>query len=546
MTAYAKHFSTLATPQTEPVPGKPMVPNSGGGFGFAVDNWKRLERFLILGNDGGTYYATEKALTVENAQCVIRCLDEDGPRAISVICAISHEGRAPKNDPAIFALAIACGHKDAATRRCAEARIGDVCRIGTHIFQFAEAVQAFRGWGSGLRKAIAAWYTSKTPDQLAYQSVKYQQRNGWSHRDLLRLAHPATDSLDHDGIFRWIVGGKEALGPAREIKRGDIVKTCSSTLDLEGLPEIIGAFEEAKTASKGRVIELIITKGLTREMIPTEHLDDAGVWGALLMSMPLTALIRNLGKMTEVGLLKPMSVDAKRAVDRLADADYIKKSRLHPVAILMAAKVYAQGHGDKGKLKWSPVSQINDALDAAFYKAFANVEPSGKRTLLALDVSGSMNGSYIAGTTLSAREASACLAMVTAKTEPNYAIMAFSSGFIPIDISACSRLSDVIRITQSMPFDATNCSMPMLWASVNKIGVDVFNIYTDNETNWAGAMHPCQALRNYRNTFGIPAKLATVAATATGFTIADPSDAGMLDVCGFDTNVPAVLADFAR
>jgi 60 kDa SS-A/Ro ribonucleoprotein len=34
--------------------------------------------------------------------------------------------------------------------------------------------------------------------------------------------------------------------------------------------------------------------------------------------------------------------------------------------------------------------------------------------------------------------------------------------------------------------------------------------------------------------------------TATRFTIADPSDAGMLDVAGFDVSVPQVVADFSR
>ena len=38
-----------------------------------------------------------------------------------------------------------------------------------------------------------------------------------------------------------------------------------------------------------------------------------------------------------------------------------------------------------------PVAPIVDALDAAFYAAFGNVEPANARMLLALDVSGSMD-----------------------------------------------------------------------------------------------------------------------------------------------------------
>ena len=53
------------TPQSQPIPGKTMVANSAGGYSFPVDQWERLNRFLILGSEGGSYYASQQALTVE-------------------------------------------------------------------------------------------------------------------------------------------------------------------------------------------------------------------------------------------------------------------------------------------------------------------------------------------------------------------------------------------------------------------------------------------------------------------------------------------------
>jgi 60 kDa SS-A/Ro ribonucleoprotein len=44
---------------------------------------------------------------------------------------------------------------------------------------------------------------------------------------------------------------------------------------------------------------------------------------------------------------------------------------------------------------------------------------------------------------------------------------------------------------------------------------------------------------------GIPAKLIVQAFVANPFSIADPNDAGMLDVIGFDTAVPSLIHDFA-
>ena len=85
----------------------------------------------------------------------------------------------------------------------------------------------------------------------------------------------------------------------------------------------------------------------------------------------------------------------------------------------------------------------------------------------------------------------------------------------------------------------------MLYALEKRLEVDAFVIYTDSET-WAGQIHPVQALRQYRERMGIAAKLVVVGMVSNGFSIADPNDAGMLDIVGFDTAVPALIADFVR
>jgi 60 kDa SS-A/Ro ribonucleoprotein len=190
-----------------------------------------------------------------------------------------------------------------------------------------------------------------------------------------------------------------------------------------------------------------------------------------------------------------------------------------------------------------------DALDGAFYATFKTIEPTGKRTLLAMDISGSMDSGDLAGVPgLTPRVGSAAMAMVTAATEPQYHFIGFTDGgdgITEIKVSAKDRLDKVCRTMQKLPMGGTDCAQPMLWALEHKIEVDTFQVYTDNET-WAGRIHPPQALKKYRDKMGIPAKLVVVGMLANDFTIADPNDAGMMDVVGFDTAAPAVIADFAR
>jgi 60 kDa SS-A/Ro ribonucleoprotein len=173
---YAKHFAALFTRQGEKA-RRDQVQNHAGGFVFALDPWAKLDRWLVLGAEGGTYYASERAITRDDAATVATCLEANGARVVTRIVDISHAGRAPKNGPAIFALAMAAGAIDVATRRLALEALPLVCRTGTDLFRFTNEVEGFRRWGRALRGAIAAWYNEKPATALAYQVVKYQARS---------------------------------------------------------------------------------------------------------------------------------------------------------------------------------------------------------------------------------------------------------------------------------------------------------------------------------------------------------------------------------
>jgi 60 kDa SS-A/Ro ribonucleoprotein len=532
MFKFTQFFSTKQTPQSEPIPGSTQVANSAGGFSWELDDWARLDRFLVLGSEGGTFYIGERKLTVENAAVVQRCLAADGVRTIDRIVDISVTGRAPKNDPAIFSLAMAAKLGDEATRRAAYAALPKVCRIGTHLMHFAEYAEGFGGWGRGMRRAIGAWFNARPANELAFQLAKYQSRDGWSNRDLLRLAHPRAASPSHDRLFSWVVSGELPEGAKDDAALELIV----AMQELRKLDDVLAG------------ARLIREKKLPRECVPTEWLKFPEVWDALLPAMPMTAMIRNLATMTRVGLLTQSSTSTNHVIGQLRDHARLIKARVHPIAVLAALMTYKSGRSTRGSGTWQPVAKIVDALDAAFYESFRAVEPSGKRMLLALDVSGSMTCGNVAGIEgLTPRVASAAMALVTAATENDHTFVAFTAAddVSTLSISPRQRLDDVVRAVDKLPFGGTNCTLPMLWAQKHRVDVDTFVIYTDSET-WAGNVHPAQALRAYREARGIPAKLVVVGMTSNGFSIADPNDAGMLDVVGFDTSTPPVIADFAR
>lgn len=548
---YTRVRNTRVTPQNLPIPGSTQVANSAGGFSWTVSPWQRLRRFLILGSEKGTYYIGEDKLTEQNARCVEECLDLDHERTLREIAEISDGGLATKNTPAIFALALAFAHKNVEVRKAAEQIFPKVIRIGTHLLQFCDIIKGMRGWGNVIRRTIANWYLSKSPDNLAYQLAKYQNREGWTQRDVLRLVHPKAGEGPLANALGWAAGtvqyvpedgGFHRLAYDAETKtrvdRGALVK--------EQVPHILYGVEQAKrTETINSLLPLIDEYGLTREMIPTEFLNKDRTWEGLLKNTKLTALIRNLGNLSKNGYLEDGKHDhIDYVVNRLTDEEDLRRQRVHPIQVLLALTTYEAGRGVKGSGTWKVVPRIVSALNDAFYRSFHNVEAIGQDIYVGLDVSASMRWSTIAGSHLSAAVAAAAMSMLYVRTEKRVTIKAFADELKDLPLNDKMSLAEVMARTEDINFGGTDCALPMLDAMKRKLHVDLFMVLTDSET-WAGGIHPSQALRQYRDTMNKDAKLVVVGMTSSGFTIADPNDAGMLDVVGMDASVPSIIRAFA-
>lgn len=518
MSNYLKQHGKRQVPQSEKL-RKDQKLNEAGGYVWKVDPWTLMRRFLILGTEGGSYYATEFKATKDAAKSVRKCIEEDGVRAVKEIVEISDLGRAPKNDPALFALAVAISEGDKETKRAAAEALPKVARIGTHLYHFVAYAETMRGWGRTMRWAVSNWY-SKNPEQLAYQAVKYRQRDGWSHRDLLRLAHPKND--ENASVFEWIVRGGEAEFP------------------------IVEGFEKAQLSpDPENTAKLVREFNLPREALLTEHLNSPVVWEALLEKMPMHAMVRNLATMTRSGLLVPGSDAARTIRERLADQDLIRKARVHPMALFLACRTYAAGHGLRGRNTWNPVASIVDALDGAFYLAFGNVTPTNKKVLIGIDSSGSMHGSGVAGVPgLTAGEASCAQALVFIQGDPDSETVLFDTKVGAFPLTPKMRLDTIYAQWRQNYGGGTNCALPFMYAHDRKREVDAFLTLTDSQT-WHGQSHPVQVLKEYRDRYG-PTKYVEVQMVANRWSTGDELDPATLRMIGFDASMPELVSGFVR
>lgn len=592
MAGYTKHVA----PKRQHRPTEKALPeqklNSAGGYTFEVDPWTRLNRFLILGCEKGTYYASEQKLTVENFKNLQDIIALDGKRAVDEIVAISTSkpARAPKNESCVFALAVCSVLGDKETKTHANKMMNKVCRIPTDMYLFVDAVDALKydpatgksRRGKGLHRAIAGCFHARQAKVMALHACKYPQRKlesmnqKWSLRDLLRMIKMGPNrrvrryanvngektlisdrpdpilslpSEKHGIIFKYITKGIEVFSQEE-------LEQMSSDPDLR---YIVGHELAKKAKNEGELLHLIKDYNLVWESIPND-MRSREVRTALLDGMPIGALLRSLGALTAKNVFAPMANATQVAVAKLTNAEALQYARIHPIRILIALSVYKNGKSDKGRLTWKPNQDIVAALDQAFYLAFPAVVPTGKKILWGIDVSSSMFGNPCIGSrNVDAATAAAAMAMLGKRTEKNSYIMCFAQDFREFPLSPTASLDEVKSSMNGIGFGGTDCALPVEWAIKNGIkDIDAFVILTDGETWYSErGRHPYEAMNEYRNRFNPNAKHIMMAFCATDVTICKhtgslynlkpddrPKDQFTLDVAGLDSAAPTIISDF--
>lgn len=535
--------TTIATPQSQPMPGVAnQVRNAAGGYVFDKTLMNKVSDFLILGTSGGTYYVGQDKLTTDNVSWLFVAIKDDGPAVVELIrdVACSRPPRAAKPSGYLFALAACAAKGDPATRQAVKAVFPAVVRTTDHLAKFFGYWKALAGkttprgtapvTGRAMRTALASWF-SGDPESVAYTALKGRQRKTpqgeeMALRDIVRIAHPRGSVLT--GWLAGKIGDEEA-------RKG--LRTLDNFLTAQAV------------TSPREAIAVIRERGVPWEFLPSQVLDDKNVWAELVATIGLTALIRNLARMTRIGTIAPFAPVNAAVAERLTNAEEISRARIHPMDAWLALRTYASGTAQPDPRApvrtWTPVPAILDALDVALELSYGNVTPSGKRLLIGVDCSGSMGqGMYLNGSPIgSAFEVANSLAVIMLRTEPNVHVINVDTSVHTSPLTARTTLKDIRNMR--MPGGGTNMSLPFIYGTQKNLVADGVIVLTDNET-WAGWNHPAQALEDYRRRVNRDARAIVVAMTAAGYSIADPGDEGVLQIAGLDAKLPLLVAGFVR
>ena len=665
-----------------------QVLNCSGGYVWKLSPLEHVNRYLVLGGakDMGNYYKQADDVSHECALSVLQMIRSPDASQFVQLCdllkAVSIGGRAPKQEPVLLSVAAAIVFAKNAQEKNIAFETAKACiRIPTHMFMLAGFVRDLsmakptnkgKGWGAGFKRTMAHYYLSHTGRDLAFHMTKYQNREGWTHADMIRMLHINPATLADDGarlMFDYVMmkyarkpktpsektlatlatlaSQKVAIvpNPFKPLTKAEFVaklnaistpqiptsassstpaiaaaaaqKPGSQTIAskvagfVSALTSVMpssasatktaapaapaakpaveddtfvvisgedddeaGSSQKKKGSSQSQLQQvafllkhlhaiheagekkdvplacaLIRSGRLVREHVPTTLFGSKEIWITLLETMPLEALLRNLGKLTQIGVAAEKH---REIVVRLTNQEEVLKARIHPIKVLVASKVYTNGCGDSGSLTWTPNAYIGVALTDLFRISYGAVTPTGKRIMLGIDVSGSMGSSVLGSKVLTCRDASIAMALLYLETETNVSAVAFS-GTLTDMLAPSSRnrltrgmtLQQALVATSGMNFSSTDCVLPIQHAIKHNILIDAFIILTDNET-YAPNEHPQNALIRYRELTGIQAKLIVLGMTGNCFTIVDPTDRNTLNLAGFDTSTPEIASMFMR
>ena len=200
-----------------------QVANHAGGFVWKLSDLEHANRYLIMGaKDNGNFYQTTEQVSTECHTSILRIIRSKNPTDFKKLCdmlkEISVKGLAARQEPTLLSLAAAIVFAPSAEKKAmALALVPECVRIPTHAFMLSGYVSDLsqckpgkekgKGWGSGFRKALSKFYTSRRGLELATAVTKYKNREGWRQEDLLRMLHINPATLKDFGahlVFKYV------------------------------------------------------------------------------------------------------------------------------------------------------------------------------------------------------------------------------------------------------------------------------------------------------------------------------------------------------
>lgn len=412
-------------------------------------------RYLALGDAKGRLSAELPVPPPEDVAFAGETLARDGASFVENALSTLARGATARPQAPRLALAWAACEGDDSARHAALDALPAACPRSEDLFAFVTYYHARRGWGRGLRRAVERWYQREA--DVAREVARCPGDGHWTHRDLLRLAHPTPQSPAQEALFRYITTGEVSgrlplLEQLEDLRRADRAVTAATLIAQAAAP-----FD-------------LVPSALRRAPEVLEAALEIADW------TEVPALVRHL---PPDGLDHPGL--RRIAAERLAAL---------PPAEWLAAR---------------PVAMTLDAFETAFPQG--KRRPLGVRAMLACEVSEAMTAPFTK-TSITGREVAAGVTLAWLASEPEVWPVALDGERVrELPLTSRMRLADAGHFLE----EGTSGSEPVSvaqaidYARRMRMEVDLFLVIVHAPPDLRGLG---EALTDYRRERGIPARFA--------------------------------------
>jgi TROVE domain len=238
----------------------------------------------------------------------------------------------------------------------------------------------------GIADAARRLYTERAA--LRYDGLSRQVRMA----DVIEMTHPSPRDDRQSALFKYLLDRRHHDDAHAD---ADVLPVLAAAAALDAVP-----MDERRAVLRARGPAAFVEAGFSWERLSgwLPGGMDAVAWEAVIPSMGVMALVRNLRNFDRAGISEP-AIEA--VIAKITDAEQVERARLFPYQMWAAYKN-------------APSDNWKRALGRTLEHTAANV-PALDGTLVVIDTSGSMQATVSGRSTMQRVEVAAVMAMATAK-----------------------------------------------------------------------------------------------------------------------------------
>ncbi|GJQ86352.1 hypothetical protein Trydic_g9046 [Trypoxylus dichotomus] len=543
----------------------------------------KLKRFLYLSSENSAFVSgnpeKHNYYKVEKLTCASDLLKDDFEKSkdflTNLFVSAESERLLPRREALYFALACLITNENAKDnqRHFLYSLVLNMCRSNEDLFTFIKFLSKIRKpFSSGVTKIVSAYYLRQEPMDLVKCVLESNSYHGWTHKDLIKLIHCKTDNQAIEVIIKYILYGKKKADEAA----GDDPTASKVISYIQEMKE----YRSLNDAQK--VSEFIPALNIKHVwQIPSSFIKSQVVWTALIPQLSLSELILSLPKLYRMGFLKPGPIQTK-VIEILCNNEAVRASNLHPVEFYIGLKNFEKGGKPKdphlikyleskedveAKILADPeykkpnfahqepakCTPVINALQKALSSSYGNLKPVNKRILVSIDASEKMAEPCLTTKNVTCLEAAVFVSYCLLKANKIVTVVVFDgTNVTPVPVEKNITLGHFYKKVKEAKHGPTIWSAPLEWATSERKPFDVF-IHMGLRPNLIDLAKehreidkPKEAFSNYMQKMNLSYARFIVCSLSVHNAYFSDGATNILDVCGFDKNIPNVIDAFCR